>query len=106
MKREILCSATALVAVAGLAACGGSDKKRAGDVQAYCKLVAKIDAAGGPPTDAQLDDLLTTAPSQISDDVKLFVTRLRAADDPNSIFDDPQVAAAMKRGDSFKKKNC
>ncbi|HLG01110.1 MAG TPA: hypothetical protein VI916_11590 [Acidimicrobiia bacterium] len=96
----------AVVVASGLlaAACGGGG---GGDVAEYCKLVA---ASETDPTEADLDDAVDAAPSEIKDDVrKLREAYEASADDPSrlqEIFADPDMLAASTRVSNFHAEHC
>lgn len=91
-----------------LAGCGDDEPAaQSGDVDAYCALVAEISSAGGAkPSDAQMDRLLQTAPSEVRADVSLFVKKLRAATDQDAFLADPAVVAVLKTTQAFEQTHC
>lgn len=118
-RRRIGAASAAVVLVVGLGACGDdtntgasdattstAEAAPAGALEAYCTVVSELDASGAMPTDAQMDELLQTAPPEIVDDVTLFVTRLRTAVDQDSFLADPEVSAALEHANAFKAQNC
>ena len=105
MRRRLLILMLAVFTI-GLSACGGGSK---GDLEAYCRLSAGLDAVQGTPSDKQLDDLADQAPSDIADDVDLVVDRFKGADNDQDLmkaFSDPKVMTAVQNITKYEEKNC
>ena len=86
------------LAVALLVACGNDATAQA---QEYCTLSAELDTLEGPPSEEQLSEIESLAPTEISEDVETLVEAVRQQD-----FDNPDVGDAEDRLIAWEDEHC
>ncbi len=71
-----------------------------GDLTAYCAQMDELNNQDGPPTEAQLTEVKSLAPSEVADDVSAVADAFIAADgDLSKVFADPTIEETMNRVD-------
>jgi hypothetical protein len=97
--RALLLAFAAFAAV--LTACGDDG---GGSVAAYCDIADELNAQEGDPTDEQLDQVASAAPSEIKSEVKTIVDAIKSDDE--AAFEDEDLLAAGEKITTFTDENC
>ena len=85
MRRAVVAGCAALaLALSGACAADDTDNDdvaaESGSVEEYCDMSAELDAAGAPPSEEQLEEIVDVAPDEIKDDVRTLADAIREED--------------------------